>query len=138
MDVPVMTPMFFLLKADPYTIDVAFAIEETNESVYRYLKRNLRMPQRVVDSLKEYDKEKPKFQGRTNLFDNGAILVRLNVPVKGPITMGLLVHEVFHAVSYILNNAGMPLRDDSEEAWAYLLQDLTKKALDRVAKVYWK
>lgn len=130
--------MFFLLKADPYTVDVAFAIEETNESVYRYLKMNLRMSQSVVDSLKERDKEKPKFVGRTNLFDNGGVLVRVNAPVQGPITMGLLVHEIFHATSYILTNAGMPLKDESEEAWAYLLQDLTAKALKRVSKVYWK
>jgi len=36
----------------------------------------------------------------------------------------ILVHELFHVVKYICDYVGITLSDESEEAWAYLFQDL--------------
>jgi hypothetical protein len=44
-------------------------------------------------------------------------------------TPQLVAHEVFHAVSYILRRKGLPLSDDTEEAYAYLIQFLTTEIL---------
>lgn len=38
---------------------------------------------------------------------------------------GPFAHEVFHAVHWALDQAGMVLTDDSEEAYAYFIQHLT-------------
>lgn len=40
---------------------------------------------------------------------------------------GALAHEVFHAVYHQLSMRGVILRDESEEAYAYLLQELMSK-----------
>lgn len=34
---------------------------------------------------------------------------------------GLIAHEALHVISCILSSRGLPLCDESEEAWAYLL-----------------
>jgi len=41
----------------------------------------------------------------------------------------IVAHEVFHAVSYGLRMKGLPLTDDTEEAYAYLMQFLIKEIL---------
>lgn len=40
-----------------------------------------------------------------------------------------LVHEVFHAVHFVMMKKGLKLSDDSEEAYAYQLEFLMKKIL---------
>lgn len=41
----------------------------------------------------------------------------------------ILAHEIFHAVSYSLRHKGLPLSDDTEEVYAYLIQFLMKEIL---------
>lgn len=44
-----------------------------------------------------------------------------------------IVHEIFHAVCYIHQTRGVwPLTDSNEEAFAYLLGDITRKFLLKV------
>jgi len=45
---------------------------------------------------------------------------------RGP---DIIAHEVLHAVSWILRNRDIPLKDDTEEAYAYLTQFLMKEIL---------
>ena len=40
-----------------------------------------------------------------------------------------LVHECFHAISYVLRNRGIPLNDDTEEAFAYAIGFLVDEIL---------
>jgi hypothetical protein len=44
--------------------------------------------------------------------------------------IGILVHELFHAVEAIMEFIGAKHCEKSSENWAYLLQDLTERALD--------
>lgn len=40
-----------------------------------------------------------------------------------------LAHEAFHFVSHTLRQAGMPLANDSEEAYSYYLGDIIERCL---------
>ena len=47
--------------------------------------------------------------------------------------LGVRVHELLHAVTYILAHVGIPLTNDNDEAAAYLLQylvEVTDEALE--------
>lgn len=130
--------MFFLLKADPYQVDVAFAIEETEDRIHRYLRQQLKCKPSLIDSMKESDAGKKNWDGNCIQFDNGALLIRIKKRVINPATIGLLGHEVIHAVGYILRGRGIPFNDDTEEAYTYLHQELMTKALRKCAKQWWK
>ena len=47
-----------------------------------------------------------------------------------PPAKGNLVHECFHAISYTLRRRGLPLNDDTEEAYCYSLQFLVKTIME--------
>jgi hypothetical protein len=70
------------------------------------------------------------------ILDCPAHYVRLakNQPVirmaNYPITVtdyGVLQHEIFHAVDQILRYVGINLSDDSDEAYAYLIEYITRE-----------
>lgn len=51
-----------------------------------------------------------------------------------PITVtdyGILQHEIFHAIDQILKYIGMTLSDDSDEAYAYLIEYVTREIYKR-------
>lgn len=63
----------------------------------------------------------PEFSyGTTWQLDNGLVIVRL----RPGVSIGCLAHELFHAISNVMDWVGMKLSQDSEEAYAYLFQDL--------------
>jgi hypothetical protein len=45
---------------------------------------------------------------------------------------GVLVHELFHCADEQLRLKELRLSDDSKESWAYLIESLTRRALDAI------
>jgi len=43
-----------------------------------------------------------------------------------------IVHECFHAISYTLRHRGIPLNDDTEEAFAYAIGFLTEQIFNNL------
>lgn len=73
---------------------------------------------------------KPSYAGRTYFTVDGlGIVIHLEKPPRTPTAIAVMVHELSHATNEILRNAGMPLTEDSEEAYTYLLEHLTREAL---------
>ena len=60
--------------------------------------------------------------GATAMLSNGITLMRLDAEIKPEKLNGIIVHECFHAVKFILDELGMKLTNESEEAYSYLLQ----------------
>ena len=88
-------------------------------------------------SLKKYGIE---WQDRL-ILDCPAHYVRLarNQPVirtaNYPITVtdyGILQHEIFHATDQILRYIGINLTDDSDEAYAYLIEYITREVYKKL------
>ena len=48
--------------------------------------------------------------------------------------ISLLFHEIYHLVCSIMREVGMVYSEDSEEAFSYYIQCLTKKILERLVK----
>ena len=65
--------------------------------------------------------------GRTVMFSNDQTAMRLNYYPSTAKDFGLVQHEIFHCVEFILGSVGMNLTADSDEAYAYLIQFITEK-----------
>lgn len=56
-------------------------------------------------------------------------------PKKPPPSM--ITHEIIHALTIILNDyAGIPLNDDTDEAYAYMGGELTNQIYKEISKAY--
>lgn len=49
---------------------------------------------------------------------------------RDPYHISILVHEVLHATHYFLDRRGLTMTDDTDEAYAYLLDSLTRRCLE--------
>lgn len=67
------------------------------------------------------------FDAKTVSFPSGHTVISF---IK--LDRGLIAHEVFHAVSYIFNHINIPFSDDTQEAYAYLIQYITQQIDDNI------
>lgn len=51
-----------------------------------------------------------------------------------PVHHGWLAHEVFHAVTFLFHRIGMRLSRKSDEAYAYAIDDLTRRIYEEMSK----
>lgn len=70
-----------------------------------------------------------KEKGKSLLLPGGQMILYMpNFPkdIKG---LSILAHEIFHIANFTLEKAGINLTSDSDEAYSYLIEFLTKKIL---------
>ena len=86
------------------------------------IKKTLRglLPDDIHDELDELDH---CTDARTIMFSGGQTVIWFN---KDP-SYGLISHEVFHAVTYLMDRIGVTLSPSSDEAYAYAVQYLTNE-----------
>jgi len=65
--------------------------------------------------------------GKTVMFSTGQTLLWLKNKPKSISDLATLQHEIFHCANFILNRVGIQLDDNSDEAYAYLIEYLTKQ-----------
>jgi hypothetical protein len=69
------------------------------------------------------------YNARTIMFSNKTTCIRfLNY------NKGIVAHEIFHAVDFVMNDIGMKLTEESDEAYAYFVQYLTDQIYFRFKK----
>ncbi|WP_270546562.1 hypothetical protein [Butyricimonas paravirosa] len=86
------------------------------------------------DQIEEFDTCVQKGRGHTYMFDTGQLVLYMpNVP-KRIDDFVTLNHEIFHCTILILKRIGVSLSDDSEEAYAYLYEYITKMIYSKTAK----
>ena len=66
-------------------------------------------------------------KGCYSMFNGGQSLIWIYRKPLDIQDLSLLNHEIFHAVTYILERVGITLSESSEETYAYLTQYLTEK-----------
>lgn len=66
-------------------------------------------------------------RGRTIIFKDNNVLIRMFEFKRNPSGYGYLAHEIFHAVEFVMERIGMKLSNKSNEAYTYLVQYLTKE-----------
>lgn len=71
-----------------------------------------------------------QYEGITLMTSTNDVIVHLPEKPKDSKGISTLTHELFHASSFILEGAGIRHTNDTEEAYAYLLEYLVAEALD--------
>jgi len=66
-------------------------------------------------------------RARSIMYNSGKTILRLNFTPKfnESFGMGLLQHEIFHIVDFIMDDINTPLTESTRESYAYLIQYLT-------------
>ena len=58
-----------------------------------------------------------------------------SIPKESPANFhNYIAHEIFHATSYVMQTINMPLGEDSEEAFAYLIGYITEQFYNQLKK----
>jgi len=113
----------FIINIPIYNRDVMVSLGETDEILIKKLIK-CGIPKNDAELCKF---KSPKNIGRAICFAGGESLIRLRIIPRSEHEFGILHHELFHVVHFIMNNIGMPLTDESVEAYTYLIQFLTTK-----------
>ena len=99
----------------PYDVMILFNLQYPD--LEKTLKRHL--PIDVHNEIKAFDSD---YDATTVLFSTGQTCIHFRKK-----TAGVVAHEIFHAVHFILDRLGMKLTVESGEAYAYLIQYLTNE-----------
>lgn len=114
----------FIIPLVVYPFDVMVSVGETNEQLKGKLDKF------NVDYRNYF--EHPVNLGRSTLFHSKQTLIRFRKYADHK----TIAHEVFHAVTCLLTEIGMPFNiDHNDEAYAYLIGYLTGEIYKRIGKV---
>lgn len=116
----------FVILHNIYPYDVLVSLGQTDEqfrqTIINYQGKS------VLKKIEEENKESLKIDGQGKAYTGEECIpfIRLKNYPFSLRDHGTLAHEIFHIAYFILNKSGMPLTEDSEEAYAYLIDYLTK------------
>lgn len=115
-----MASLNFIIKYQIYPFDLMVSIGQTTDELINSLRKK----------GVEYNddcKIMPNGLARTIMFEGGQTLIILpNIP-QSCLEYGVLAHEIFHAVDFLMNRIGISLCPASNEAYAYLIGYITKE-----------
>lgn len=113
----------FIIPLVVYPFDVMISIGESNERL------KAKLDSFKVDYTNYF--EHPVNLGRSTLFNSKQTLIRFRTQPSH----ATIAHEVFHAVTCLLDSIGMSFNIDSnDEAYAYLIGYLTQEIYKRIGK----
>ncbi len=117
----------FIVPLVIYPFDIMISISESDEVLFAKLKKH------GVDisdtNLHVYSDTQ---RGRCIMFKGNQTLIRMYELRDTPDWYGHLSHEIFHAVEFLMERIGMKLTSDSDEAYAYCIDYLTKEIYKRL------
>lgn len=123
----------FVLSADPFDTDVGFFINTTELEVKKHLKKISGEKYKEFDEklLADWDNSKNNL-GRMIPFSGGFIILLKADKHHFRKFVGTLVHEVIHAVHYMLRDRRIDLCEHTEEIYTYSVEHLTRTALFKI------
>jgi len=119
----------FIIPLVVYPFDVMVSFGETENEIIRILESLELSESDITLALFHSD----TINGRAVMFESNQTLIRLRNFPKSPEEYGVLHHGIFHAVTFIMSKIGMELIIlKSDEAYAYLIQYLTREIYERI------
>jgi hypothetical protein len=113
-----------------YPFDIIVFLGSSDSQVESFL--SLYFSKKEVSEYEHFWKLKsPTNMGRTVLMPGNKIMIRTKA--KCP-TLGVVAHEVFHAVEFLFEIIGIKHCDESSEAWAYMIEYLTNEIYKLIKK----
>ena len=116
----------FIIPIEIYPFSIIFSFNQKDKKLKKILKK-YKIKCKEECTHKDYD-------GFFLHFENNITLIRLYFYPETPYHLSVLQHEILHAVFYILKQSGIKLSNKSEEAYTYLLENITQKVLKKIKK----
>lgn len=88
----------------------------------------------ITDAMQDSDST---VLGKTLSLPKGTLIYMPHTPVSAE-DVGVLEHEILHAVFFITKEIGIEYSSESEEVYTYLLEYLTQSVLEELQKTDWK
>ena len=107
------------IKVEPYNYTLHIVVSD--DIVESYKKRELS----AIDKVTE--REQPDQHTEAFIWRHEGC-VEIYAFFKPNATPSTVAHEMLHVCGFIMRRVGVPLTDDTEEAWAYLLDNLVEKS----------
>lgn len=119
----------FIVPLVVYPFDVMVSVGETNEQIDKHFKKyNL-----TAEDVSLATITSPTVKGRTVMLSTNQTLIRITEMPKTSRDYANLQHEIFHAVTFVMDRIGMKLvLMESDEAYAYLISYLTEKIYQKI------
>ena len=126
---------YFSVPCNTFNLDLGVFVNLSEEEIMQHARKagvKDVVLEHLPEAVSDWDAD-PTLMGLMIQPGNACymILLRLNKN-RFRDAMGTLVHEVHHAVTYILRNKRIPLTIDTEEVHAYLHEELVTKVLDKL------
>lgn len=108
-----------------YHVQVAVILGKDNLEVGKIKKKvDKRTKLGDIDTVVEHIKNKKNYKA-TTIEHYDTYWVYVSEWNNTAYDYSILQHEIFHVADLMLRKRGFVLSDDSDEAWAYLIQDIT-------------
>lgn len=107
---------FIIIPLHIYPFDVLVSRQSTKDLT---AKLKTLLPEDVHHEIEEAI---AKDKGRTTMFSSGQSVIHLL-----DFNSGIIAHEVFHVVDFLMTRLEMPLVHENQEAYAYLLGYIVEK-----------
>lgn len=111
----------FIIDCQVYPFQILVYFGQDKKPLYKELKK--RLPKSAIDTLKTFDFK----VGKSVMFPTGQTLLWLNEKPNSVSGLATLNHEIFHCACFILERVGIVYSESSDEAYAYLIEYLTKQ-----------
>jgi hypothetical protein len=113
-----------------YPFDVMVSFGETDEEL------EPKLEELDIDTKEDSEwKMERTCMGKAIMFPQHQTLIRMKVVPYTCADYGILSHEIFHAVTFVMDRVGIPFQlKATDEAYAYLIDYLTKEILLKINK----
>jgi hypothetical protein len=122
--------LFFIVPLAGYMHDALVAISP--KSAEQIAKRLAKYGVEVDDEEMEWLRVAGR--AKTTRLRGGVIVIQFREWEPTPYWHGVVAHEAYHAVCFLMDRVGVRHCDDSEEAFAYAIQSLAQGILAKLAK----
>lgn len=116
----------FVVNCAVYPIDILVSFGDTKKQLCRELSKSL--PEYIIKSLKEQEFK----EGKSAMFPTGQVLLWLKKEPSSVEELAILNHEIFHCTCFILERVGVIYSENSDEAYAYLIQYITNQIYSKL------
>lgn len=123
--------MRWTILATPYACRVTVIATGNLDEDLRWVRKRLRLNDATIKDLGE-QWSRPFTGATTSMLEGIGPVLRFTKPVKRASDHGMFVHEMYHAVRFIMRHVGVGDGPDAEEAHAYLLGYLCRDAFSRL------
>jgi len=111
----------FIVDCQVYPFQIIVYFGQDRKPLYKELSKYI--PKSSIDTLKTFEFKK----GKSIMFPTGQTLLWLDEKPNSVNGLATLNHEIFHCVCFILERVGIIYSNSSDEAYAYLIEFLTKQ-----------